>query len=108
MKEKKSNKETKAMTKKKEKKATPSKFIEIIKKKWLVDTSKTFLLMAIIVAIFIGINVLMQNWNPTPIDFSQEKLYTITYSKNSGEFVLEEYQKIKICRLTQDEEQISE
>ena len=78
LKEKKSNKETKAMTKKKEKKATPSKFIEIIKKKWLVDTSKTFLLMAIIVAIFIGINVLMQNWNPTPIDFSQEKLYTLT------------------------------
>ena len=35
-------------------------------------------------------------------------LYTITYSKNSGEFVLEEYQKIKICRLTQDEEQVSE
>lgn len=78
MKEKKSNKETKAMTKNKEKKATPSKFIEIIKKKWLVDTSKTFLLMAIIVAIFIGINVLMQKWNPTPIDFSQEKLYTLT------------------------------
>ena len=78
MKEKKSNKETKVMTKNKEKKTTPSKFIEIIKKKWLVDTSKTFLLMAIIVAIFIGINVLMQNWNPTPIDFSQEKLYTLT------------------------------
>ena len=66
------------MTKNKEKKATHSKFIEIIKKKWLVDTSKTFLLMAIIVAIFISINVLMQNWNPTPIDFSQEKLYTLT------------------------------
>lgn len=78
LKEKKSNKETKAITNKKEKKATPSKFIEIIKKKWLVDTSKTFLLMAIIVAIFIGINVLMQKWNPTPIDFSQEKLYTLT------------------------------
>lgn len=78
MKEKKSNKETKVMTKNKEKKTTPSKFIEIIKKKWLVDTSKTFLLMAIIVAIFIGINVLMQKWNPTPIDFSQEKLYTLT------------------------------
>lgn len=78
LKEKKSNKVTKAMTKKKEKKATTSKFIEIIKKKWLVDTSKTFLLMAIIVAVFIGVNVLMQKWNPTPIDFSQEKLYTLT------------------------------
>ena len=78
LKEKKSNKVTKAMTKKKEKKSTTSKFIEIIKKKWLVNTSKTFLLMAIIVAVFIGVNVLMQKWNPTPIDFSQEKLYTLT------------------------------
>lgn len=63
---------------KKETKSNPNKFIEIIKKKWLVDTSKTFLLIAIIVALFIGINVLMQKWNPTPIDFSQEKLYTLT------------------------------
>ena len=78
MKEKKTKKETKAITTKKEKKTTFSKFIEVIKKKWLVDTSKTFFLIAIIVAVFIGINVLMQKWNPTPIDFSQEKLYTLT------------------------------
>ena len=32
------------------------KFIEIIKNKWLINTSKTFALIAIMVALFIGIN----------------------------------------------------
>lgn len=56
----------------------PNKFIEVIKKKWLIDTSKTFLLVAIIVAIFIAINIIMQKLELTPIDFSQEKLYSLT------------------------------
>ena len=73
LKEKKTKKENKA-----NKKEGSNKFIEIIKKKWLVDNSKTFLLVAIIVAVFICINVLMQKWSLTPIDFSQEKLYTLT------------------------------
>lgn len=55
-----------------------NKFIEIIKKKWLVNGTKTFILIAIIIAIFIGINVLMQKLELTPIDFSQEKLYSLT------------------------------
>lgn len=56
----------------------PNKFIEIIKKKWLINTSKTFLLVAIIIAIFIGINIGMQKLELTPLDFTQEKLYTLT------------------------------
>lgn len=56
----------------------PNKFIETIKKKWLIDSSKTIILVLIIVAIFIGINVIMQKLELTPIDFSQEKLYTLT------------------------------
>lgn len=56
----------------------PNKFIEIIKKKWLINGSKTFLLIVIIVAIFIAINMLMQKLELTPIDFSQEKLFTLT------------------------------
>ena len=55
-----------------------NKFIEIIKKKWLVNGTKTFMLIAIIIVIFIGINVLMQKLELTPIDFSQEKLYSLT------------------------------
>ena len=92
MKEKKANKEkteelkTKSMPKakkeKKEKKAKkdkkPNKFIEIIKKKWLVDGTKTAVLILIIVVAFIGINLGMQKLELTPIDFSQEKLYTLT------------------------------
>ncbi len=55
-----------------------NKFIEIIKKKWLVDSTMTFILILIIVAIFIATNIIMQKIELTPIDFSQEKLYTLT------------------------------
>lgn len=55
-----------------------NKFIEIIKKKWLVDSTMTFVLILIIVAMFIATNIIMQKLELTPIDFSQEKLYTLT------------------------------
>ena len=32
----------------------------------------------ILIAIFIGINILIQKLELTPLDFSQEKLYTLT------------------------------
>ena len=57
--------------KKSKKEKKPNKFIEIIKKKWLINGSKTFLLVAIIVAIFIGINYGMQKLELSPIDLSQ-------------------------------------
>ena len=55
-----------------------NKFIEIIKKKWLIDSSKTILLVIIIIAFFIGITVLMQKLNLTPIDLTEDKLFTLT------------------------------
>lgn len=64
------------MKEKKEKKL--NKFIEIVKKKWLVDGTKTAILVLIIVAAFIGINVFMQTLELTPLDFTQEKLYSLT------------------------------
>ncbi len=72
----KENKNEKSLNKIKEKKANI--FIETIKRKWLVDGTKTILLVAIIIAVFIAINSLMQKLELTPIDFSQEKLYTLT------------------------------
>lgn len=60
----------------KEKKS--NKFVEIIKKKWLIDGTKTTILILIIVAAFIGINIGMQKLELTPLDFTQEKLYTLT------------------------------
>lgn len=59
-------------------KKQPNKFIEIIKKRWLINGTKTLLLVLIIIAVFLGINLLMQKLELTPIDFSQEKLYTLT------------------------------
>ncbi len=77
MKEKKlKEKKDKKKVSKKEK--TPNKFIETIKKKWLIDGTKTLILVAIIIAIFVCINIGMQKLELTPIDFSQEKLYTLT------------------------------
>ena len=70
------NKTEKSLDKIKEKKA--NRFMESIKKKWLIDGTKTILLIAIIVTIFIAINILMQKMELTPIDFSQDKLFTLT------------------------------
>lgn len=72
----KENKTEKSLNKFKEKKS--SKFIEAIKRRWLVDGTKTILLVAIIIIMFIAINTLMQKLELTPIDFSQDKLYTLT------------------------------
>ena len=71
-------KEKKQKNKKEKKDRKPNKFIEIIKKKWLVDGTKTTILVLAIVAVFVAINVLMQKLELTPIDLSQEKLYTLT------------------------------
>ena len=77
----KNNKKKEKQDKKKNKEnkeKKPNKFIETIKKKWLINGTKTFILVLIIITIFIGINILMQKLELAPIDFSQEKLYTLT------------------------------
>lgn len=63
---------------KKEKTEKTNKFIQTIKKKWLIDSSKTILLVVIILAFFVGITVLMQKLNLTPIDLTEDKLFTLT------------------------------
>lgn len=62
----------------KEKKGIGSRFLQVIKKKWLLKGTTTFALVAIIIASFIAINLFMQSLELTPIDLSQEKLYTLT------------------------------
>ena len=64
--------------KKEKKDKKPNKFIQTIKKKWLIDGTKTFILVIAIIAIFIAINILMQNLELTPLDFTQEQLYTLS------------------------------
>lgn len=77
-KEKIDKKEKASKKNKTEKPEKTNKCIEIIKKKWLIDSSKTILLVAIILAFFIGVTVLMQKLELTPIDLTEEKLYTLT------------------------------
>ena len=73
------NKQEKSLIKqKKQKEKRTNKFIETIKKKWLIDGTKTLILVAIILAIFFAINIGMQKLELTPIDLSQEKLFTLT------------------------------
>lgn len=54
------------------------KLIEMIKKKWLINGTKTFILIAIFVAVFVLINTIMQKLDLTPIDLTENKLYTLT------------------------------
>lgn len=71
----KKNRETKI---KAEKENKYNKLIEIIKKKWLINGSKTILLVLVILAFFIGTTVVIQKLSPTPIDLTQDKLFTLT------------------------------
>ena len=69
------------LDKKKEKiskKEKTNKFIHTLKKKWLINTGATIALIVIILAFFIGITVLMQKLDLTPIDLTEEKLFTLT------------------------------
>ena len=72
----KENKTERALNKIKQKRS--SKFIQAFKKRWLIDGTKTFLLIAIIIGMFISINIFMQKKEFTPIDFSQDKINTLT------------------------------
>lgn len=67
------------------------KFIENLKKKWLIDTSKTVILILILFAIFIGINILVQKLDLQDIDVTKNKLFTLSESSiNQAKAVNEE------------------
>lgn len=55
-----------------------NKFIQTIKKKWLINGTKTLILVALLILMFIAINMWTQSLNLNPIDLSQDKLYTLT------------------------------
>ena len=95
----KENKTEKRLNKIKEKKST--KFFDSIKKRWLITGTKTALLVVIIITIFIGLNILMQKANLEPIDFSQDKLYTLT--EESKERVKSVDKDVKIYFIGYDE-----
>lgn len=63
-------------------KNTEKKFFQKIgttlKKKWLINGSKTIILVLIIVAIYIGVNILLQNVVLPEIDCTQNKIYSLS------------------------------
>lgn len=71
-------KEKKAKKEKVKKDKETSKFVQRIKKKWLIDGTKTLTLVLLIVFVFLAINTWMQSLELTPIDLTEEKLYTLT------------------------------
>lgn len=54
------------------------KFIDIIKNKWLRKTVTTIALVLILVAIFFILNQIFINAKIAPIDFTEEKLYSLS------------------------------
>ena len=62
----------------KQKEKLGTRFINTIKKRWLISGTNTLLLIAILVAIVILINSIVQSLDLTPIDCTSNKQYTLT------------------------------
>ena len=55
-----------------------SKTGEVLRKKWLIDGTKTLILIAIIVLIYIGVNLLPEKVVLPEIDCTQDKIYSLS------------------------------
>lgn len=51
---------------------------QVLKKKWLIDGTKTLILVAIIIGIYIGANMVLENVVLPEYDTSPEKMYSIS------------------------------
>lgn len=54
------------------------KLIEMIKKKWIKNTISTITIVAVILVIFVLVNLLFIKLDISPVDFTKEKLYTLS------------------------------
>lgn len=54
------------------------KFLEIIKKKWLLDTTKTVILVVLLIVAFLFINIFVDNLDLPSIDLTENKLYSLS------------------------------
>lgn len=72
------------------------KILEKLKSKWLRNTGMTILLIAIIIAIFIGINIGLQKWDPKDIDLTKEQIYSLTDASREKISSLPEQDKMEI------------
>ena len=77
------------------------RFIKLIKEKWLRETSLTILLVAIILFAFIIINLIFRQIDIAPIDFTQEKIYSL--SQESKDRIKDVNQNVDIYFFGYDE-----
>ena len=54
------------------------RFIMLIKDKWLKQTSLTIMLVALIFVVFIATNIIFRKLDFKPIDFTKEKIYSLS------------------------------
>ena len=54
------------------------KFLEIIKNKWLIKGTTTLLLVLIVIACYIGLNMLVEKVKVENLDFTEKKLYSLS------------------------------
>lgn len=54
------------------------KFLEIIKKKWLIDNTKTTILVAFLIIAFLFINIGVNKLDLQSIDVTRNKLYSLS------------------------------
>ena len=54
------------------------KFFEVIKKKWIADTTRLILLVAIILLVYLLINILVEQADLPTFDFTEEKIYSVS------------------------------
>lgn len=78
------------------------KLIEILKKKWLRDTSKTILLVIILFAAFIGINILVQKLDLQDIDVTKNQLFTLSEQSINQIKNVQEEVKIYLVGFSED------
>ena len=78
-------KEEKAKNKKEKQNKEPGKvrkFFQkigrVLSKKWLVNGTKTILLVAIIILLYIGVNILLENVVLPEIDCTTDKIYSLS------------------------------
>ena len=61
-----------------DKKTFFSKALETLNKKWLIKSSQTLVLVIIIIAVYIGISLLLKKVVLPEIDFTKDKIYSIS------------------------------
>ena len=54
------------------------KFLEIIKNKWLIKGTTTLLLVLIVIGVYVALNFLVEKVNVDDLDFTENKLYTLS------------------------------